>query len=157
MHMGPNPRRHLIAEFLASRAAVSQEQILEHLDSRGVSVTQATVSRDLAALGALKGHDGYRLPDQLRVRSEGTSAGDNVSGALREHAVDVVQADSIVVIRTIAGHAPLVGDVFDRSPPSGCVGTVAGDDTVFVATTSRTTAQRVARELREAMEGARVA
>lgn len=154
--MGPQRRRHLIAEFIASRAAASQEQILEHLSARGVSVTQATVSRDLAALGALKGHDGYMLPIQAGTGAGRQGGGDAISGALREHAIDVLQADSLVVIRTVAGHAPLVGDVFDRSLPNGCVGTVAGDDTVFVATTSRTTAGRVAGELRAAMEGAGV-
>jgi len=145
-------RRALIADLLRSGFARSQETIARELEAQGALVTQATVSRDLAALGAAKGRDGYYLPE-----SPMTLAPDDLSeleSTLRQHAVRISAADSLVVIKTAPGHAGLIGAVLDRTPPSGVVGTIAGDDTIFIATLSRAGAARLAAQLTETLEGA---
>lgn len=144
----------LMVDLLRRGGLQSQEQLVVALAHAGEPVTQATVSRDLAAIGAVRGPDGYRLPEVLGdpVRAGGDGA-DEVQGMVRRHAVSVVAASSVVVIKTAPGHAQMVATAFDRWPPEGVAGTVAGDDTIFLAAMSPDTAQRVAVELSEAMFG----
>lgn len=102
------------------------------LAEEGVEVTQATVSRDLAALGAVRAAGGYRLPDDP---TPGVG-GESLSRALRAHAVGFDLAATLVVVRTAPGHAPALASEIDRARPTGMVGCIAGDDTIFVATPS---------------------
>lgn len=139
--MVTNRRRQLIEQRLRSGPAESQQEIARALKSHGIRTTQATISRDLVALGALKGPSGYFLGDEPPPPE---AAGEVVDRAVAEHALSVVAADSIVVIRTSPGHANLLGAVIDRRPPDGVAGCIAGDDTLFLATMSAATARRVA-------------
>jgi len=135
-------RRQLLVSLLHDRTLHSQEEVVAALADEGVEVTQATVSRDLAALGVLKGPGGYRLPDDAARDARGGER--ELRDALREHVVSVAAADAMVVVRTPPGHADLLGVALDRSPPEGVVGTIAGDDTLFIATPSRGAAARLA-------------
>ncbi len=120
------------------------------LAERGVEVTQATVSRDLAAIGAIRGPQGYALPGEgalLSVTSE-----TELESTLRRHVVRIEVADALVVIRTAPGHAGLLGAAIDRRSPKGVVGTIAGDDTLFLATPSRSVAAKVVAFLESAVE-----
>jgi len=85
------------------------------------------------------------------------TANGRVASTLRGHGVDVQAAHSLVVVRTAPGHASVVADALDHSPPKECVGTIAGDDTVFIAAPSPTAAKRLAKELAAALEGAEAA
>lgn len=78
---------------------------------------------------------------------------DELHGVVRRHVVSAVVAHAMVVVRTAPGHAQMVASAFDRWPPSGVAGSVAGDDTIFLATTSPKIAERVAKELNHAMHG----
>ncbi len=114
---------------------------MAELAHAGEAVTQATVSRDLRALGAVKGPEGYMLP-------EGSSAAvpsipDELDRAIQERVIEIAQADSLVVVRTAPGHAHAVATVLDAARPRGLVGTVAGDDTILLACTSRAVARTV--------------
>jgi len=124
---------------------MSQEALVEALAEAGEPATQATVSRDLAAIGALKGPGGYRLPDEPASAPAAGSA--ELEAAVRRHVVRIDRADSLVVVRTAPGHAGLVGAALDRWPPEGMVGTVAGDDTIFIATPSSRAASALASTL----------
>ena len=93
-------------------------------------------------MGVLKGPRGYVLPDAaLFVPDAAPEASVSV---IRSHVLTAIVADSIVVLHTAPGHADVVAVELDRWPPRGVVGCIAGDDTVFLATTSRTAAQKVA-------------
>ena len=139
-------------DLLRQGPVPSQEDLAAALARWGEAVTQATVSRDLAAIGAVRGPDGYRLPDAPAdpVR---TAAPNEVAGMVRRHAVSVTPAHALVIVRTAPGHAQMVATAFDRWPPEGVEGTVAGDDTIFLATGSPDTARRIAAELTAAMLG----
>jgi len=131
--MGKQRRRELLIGMLRQGGAMSQESLAEMAARGGEPATQATISRDLAAIGAIKGPGGYRLA--------GSQVGERVdpgelAAIVRRHAVSVVRAGTLVVVRTAPGHAGLVGAALDRWPPEGAVGTIAGDDTIFVATGS---------------------
>jgi transcriptional regulator of arginine metabolism len=103
-------------------------------------VTQATVSRDLREIGVVKGPGGYLLPGKV-VGAEG---GDELSRAAREYLLEAEPAGTIAVLRTGAGQASALALRIDRAGMEDIVGTVAGDDTVFVATRSAHDARRIA-------------
>jgi transcriptional regulator of arginine metabolism len=136
-------RRHRIVHLVRNRAIGSQQELVELLEAEGESVTQATVSRDLRALGVTKGPSGYLPP-------EAVSGGAPVMGedALSNAIISITPADSLVVLRTVPGHAHAIGVLLDRMRPKGMVGCVAGDDTLFLATDSRVVARRLAANLK---------
>lgn len=148
-------RHHALRELLASRPASTQEELVAGLADEGMAVTQATVSRDLAALGAVRSPDGYRLPDpSAPFESRPQSVGDErLVSIVRRHLINATQADAIVVLRTAPGHANFVASELDAARPDGMVGCIAGDDTIFLATPSPTKAKAVAASM-SAMMGA---
>lgn len=143
------PRSDRIRDLLrliAEGRASSQKQIVESLGALGHRVTQATVSRDLHEVGAVKaridGSTSYRLPDHL-PHGDSDRTGRNLERSLREFALSVVTSGTMLVVRTAPGHAQLLARAIDLAEPQGVVGTVAGDDTIFVATTDVATADRL--------------
>lgn len=147
----PKQRRHeLIAHHLRLNEALTQQDLVELLTQAGESVTQATVSRDLSALGATKGPDGYKLSAGGHTR--GLEIDQNLTMLVRTHAFTIELAHNIVVIKTAPGHAQLLAVGFDRNPPKGLMGCLAGDDTIFLATQSPKTAKQVQTLLREHMK-----
>jgi transcriptional regulator of arginine metabolism len=140
-------RRRDLTRLLREGRASSQRDIVDELRSAGHEVTQATISRDLQELGALKVRtDGgfvYRLPDEM-PRGGGDLMTRNLLGTLEEFAVDVRQASNLVVVMTAPGHAAAVGRAIDLAPNDDVIGTVAGDDTIFVATPNTSAAARLA-------------
>lgn len=128
----------------------SQERLRERLAQFGVASTQATLSRDIRAIGVFKGPDGYHLPGvtpepENRVHAT-FGAGDGAVGA---YAIDVVPAGTLVIVHTAPGHAQVVALELDRYREPPVIGTVGGDDTVFVATPSVEKALEVAEILRK--------
>ena len=121
-------RRQAILDILAARPVARQSQFVELLRADGIEATQSSVSRDLRELGIAKLDDGY---GQLQARSEAPPAADVPAGYVRG-----VQTagNSLTVIRTATGAAQRVAVFLDRSDWPEIVGTVSGDDTIFVAT-----------------------
>jgi len=142
-------RRRDLTRLLREGRASSQKDIVDELRSAGHEVTQATISRDLQELGALKVRsDGgfvYRLPDEM-PRGGGDLMTRNLLRTLEEFAVDVRSASNLVVVMTAPGHAAAVGRAIDLAPNDDVIGTVAGDDTIFVATPDKAAALRLAAE-----------
>jgi transcriptional regulator of arginine metabolism len=127
-------RLRILAELIRSGAFVSQEELTEKLKELGFAVTQATISRDLEQLGAVKLKRGgvlsYALPDQLGAAD--WSAG-RLERILREFLVSIEAAGQLIVIRTPPGSAHLVASAIDHALLPEIAGTVSGDDTMFVA------------------------
>lgn len=130
----PTARRSRIASIIASQPITSQEQLREALATEGLVVTQATLSRDLADLGAIKqaGTDGrniYVLPDD----PEPAVAGDHRLGRiLADVLVGADHSGNIVVLRTPPGAAQYLASAIDHTGWDQIIGTVAGDDTVLI-------------------------
>ena len=122
-------RRRLVRQLLREMVVSSQEQLAALLAERGVTCTQATLSRDLRDMGVVRerGPDGFRYVMDTRTR---------YLAALREvvgmEIVDVRHNGSLVVLRTLAGRAQGVAAYLDEQKDPRVLGTVAGDDTVFV-------------------------
>ncbi|HEX2049046.1 MAG TPA: arginine repressor [Actinomycetota bacterium] len=140
-------RRGDLVRILRKGHASSQREIVKALRAAGHDVTQATVSRDLRAIGATKVRAGdelvYRLPDDGRA-APASLAPRGVAEVLAEFALDVRPAAALVVVTTAPGHAAAVARAIDLAGVDDVVGTVAGDDTVFVATARADAARRVA-------------
>ncbi len=141
-------RRHrAIADLIRASALASQEELAERLASLGYTVTQATISRDLEQIGAVKvrrdGHLIYALADEAR-----RGANPRLAAVFRDWVRSVDTAANLVVLRTPPGSAHLVGVVLDQSELSEIVGTICGDDTIFVACRSGEEAQALAMKLR---------
>ena len=127
-------RQKAIADLIRSQPIASQEDVTEKLAQLGFAVTQATVSRDLDQLGALKVKRGgmlsYALPDQI---GESDWSLERLERILREWVLSIEAAGNLLVVRTPPGSAHLVGSAIDNARPAEIVGTVSGDDTLFLA------------------------
>ena len=141
-------RRRDLLKILHEGSATSQNDIVEALRRAGHDVTQATVSRDLREVGATKVRIDssivYRLADEIPHGNGGDLVGRNLDRNLKEFAIDISPAANLVVVRTAPGHASAVGRAIDMAGLDEVVGTVAGDDTIFVATPSDEVATELA-------------
>lgn len=148
-------RRTRIAEILTMRDVHSQGELREILAAEGFSVTQATVSRDLVDLGAAKrivdGRAVYSLAPDGAVEA-GSEMG-RLGRAIHELVVAVDSSANIVVIRTPPGGAQYLASSIDRSLWPSVLGTVAGDDTVFLVTRDSAGGVQVAAEILGMAEG----
>ena len=150
-------RRQVILDLLASRPVGSQDQLRRLLDAKGLRVTQATLSRDLKDLSVFKGPSGYVLPGSGAGPGGGTLPGAGIAAAgtgalsepLRMYLLRAEQAGNLVVLRTRPGHASPLATEFDRAQVPGVVGTIAGDDTVFLAAESTARARALVRSARQ--------
>ena len=140
--MTKGARQHKIVELLARHQVRSQTELADLLAEAGVAVTQATLSRDLLDLDAVKvrvasGVLVYAVPAEGGDRTPVTAGESSASGArLARFAADLlVSADhsgNLVVLRTPPGAAQLLASALDKSELAGVLGTIAGDDTVLV-------------------------
>jgi len=125
-------RQRAIADLIRSTVLSSQEELADRLGSLGFAVTQATISRDLEQIGAVKvrrdGQLSYALPEAAR-----NGAPSRLAAVFRDWVRSVEAAGNLIVIRTPPGSAHLVGVVLDESALPEIVGTICGDDTIFVA------------------------
>lgn len=131
---GKKQRQHLVARLIAEHPVHNQLQLVELLAGEGITATQATVSRDLDDLGAIKirvpgSESVYAVPD---LPSEQVAPEDHLRRVFGEWVVEVASSLNIVVLRTPPGSAHVVGSALDRAGVPGVVGTVAGDDTLLV-------------------------
>ena len=126
-------RQHRIARLLAEGAVSNQSQLVEQLAEVGISATQATVSRDLEELGAIKvrapgGATMYAIPE---LPTDQLAPEDHLRRVLGEWLVDVERSGDLVVLRTPPGSAHVVASALDRAGLANLIGTVAGDDTLL--------------------------
>lgn len=132
--LGKPQRQHRIARLLEEQAISSQGQIVEMLAAEGVVATQATVSRDLEELGAVKvripgGAMAYAVPEHFK---DAASPDDFLRRVMGEFVVDVAHSANLVVLRTPPGSAHVIGSALDRAGYPDVLGTVAGDDTLIL-------------------------
>ncbi|HEY7202500.1 MAG TPA: hypothetical protein VIC57_19930 [Candidatus Dormibacteraeota bacterium] len=111
-------RQRAILDLVRRRPVHTQQELADALAERGISATQATVSRDIQELGLLRTGEGYRVGAPL------TTVSDLV--------LSMTRVQFLAVIRTPPGTANVVARSIDESQLDGVAGTVAGDDTIIV-------------------------
>lgn len=118
-----------IQTLLQKKMVGTQEEIREALHNQGFAVNQAKISRVLHKLGAIKMNEGdrivYRLPTELLSFSP--------KYYLQQLVLNISHNEALIVIHTAPGSAPCVARLLDQKSDIGILGTVAGDDTIFVA------------------------
>ena len=142
-------RQHRIQRLLEDQAVSTQEQLVELLAADGVVATQATVSRDLEDLGAIKvrvpgGETVYAVP---AMPKDAVAPEEHLRRVCSEWVVEVAHSANIVVLRTPPGSAHVVGSALDRTGLPDVLGTVAGDDTVLLVIAETSTGQSVAHRI----------
>lgn len=127
-------RRRRIRRLLTEGSITSQAELVELLQDEGFPVTQATVSRDLDALGAVKvrAADGSVRYSTAATPQELSEAEIRLRRAVNDFVDEIVVSGNLVVVRTPPGAAHLVAGAIDAAQVEGVLGTVAGDDTLMV-------------------------
>ena len=128
-----NDRQTILLEIIEQEAVETQEQLLRLLAERGVKCTQATVSRDIKQLHLVKeptGQGRYRYA--VSVHKTKLNFADKLRTIFRESVVSVEAAQNIVVLKTIEGMAQGAAFALDNMGDTDIVGTLAGDDTIFL-------------------------
>lgn len=126
-------RQQAIAKLIGQHAVTNQPQLVDLLAAGGIGATQATVSRDLEDLGAVKvrvpgGETVYAIPEYEPAR---IAPEDQLRRVMGEWVAEVRKSGDLVVLRTPPGCAHVVASALDRSGVPGLLGTVAGDDTLL--------------------------
>jgi transcriptional regulator of arginine metabolism len=150
---GKAARHSRILAIVSARNVRSQAELAKALDDEGFHVTQATLSRDLDELGAVKlrGPDGgapvYALPEEghpMRASAGGTS---RLARLLAELLVSADASGNLAVLRTPPGAAQFLASAMDRAALHDVVGTIAGDDTILVVAREPLTGSELARRI----------
>ncbi len=138
-------RQRAIRDLIEQRPIRTQQELAAALRERGFRATQATVSRDVAELGLGKGsregRSAYVLP--ARLRDAEVSGEDRLRRLLSDVPVEFRVADLLLIIKTLPGSAHAVAAALDRTRWPEIIGSIAGDDTVFVATGDRSSLRRL--------------
>lgn len=137
-------RLKLLTELLENGALSTQEELAQELTRQDFQVTQSTISRDLRRIGAIKAVDSsgrtvYRLTEE--------NAAPVMSTTLEGLVLDIAHNGSMIVVNTTPGSASLVARHLDAVTEYGVLGTIAGDDTIFVAPNSVRDIEKVMQKL----------
>ncbi len=138
-------RHRAIRDVVAARPIRTQQELAAALRDRGFSTTQATMSRDVAELGLVKaprdGTQAYALPTRL-VEAD-TSGEDRLRILFRQLPIEIREAGLLLVVKTLPGSAHPIAAALDRARWPEVAGSIAGDDTVFVACPDHPALKRV--------------
>ena len=145
-----NNRQTMILDIIAKENVETQEQLLEHLRQRGITSTQATISRDIKQLHLVKepaGHGAYKYAvSNTRAR---LNVADKLRTIFHESITSVESAQNIVVFKTLSGLAGGASEALDHMDVHGMLGTLAGENTVFVVMKDTASAETFCQEIRE--------
>ncbi len=144
-------RQQAISKLVAKHAVTNQPQLVDLLAADGIAATQATVSRDLEDLGAVKvrvpgGETVYAIPEYEPAR---IAPEDQLRRVMGEWVAEVRKSGHLVVLRTPPGCAHVVASALDRSGIPGLLGTVAGDDTLLCVAEESVGGEALAEKLRD--------
>ena len=145
-----NNRQTMILDIIAKEDVETQEQLLAHLRQRGITSTQATISRDIKQLHLVKepaGHGAYKYAvSNTRAR---LNVADKLRTIFHESITSVESAQNIVVFKTLSGLAGGASEALDHMDVNGMLGTLAGENTVFVVMKDTASAETFCQEIRE--------
>lgn len=138
-------RQDAIRRALRMRKIATQQDLVDTLKREGIDATQATLSRDLAELGVLR----VSRPEGAVYELEPVSAQANPQlHELGETILSLADNESMVVLRTRPGMASAVALAIDNTRMAECLGTLAGDDTIFATPARGVPTRRLAQQIR---------
>lgn len=157
-------RRELMIEIIRNNPVASQSELVEFLRERGIEVTQATVSRDLDEMGAVKtmspeGRLLYAVPAEGGEDRFWADESEDINARLvrvaEDTMVSVDHSGNLVVLRTPPGAAQYLASAFDHSHLHDVVGTIAGDDTILLVVAESSSGKAVADRLQQLIKNRR--
>jgi transcriptional regulator of arginine metabolism len=142
-------RHGAIRDIVAARPVRTQQELAAALAERGFRMTQATISRDVAELGLIKqsrkGMQVYALPPRLSEPE--ATAEERLRALLRDLPIELRESGLMLIVRTLPGSAHAIAATLDRMRWNEVAGSIAGDDTVFIACPDRTSLGRLRKRL----------
>ena len=138
-------RQNAILELVRTGTIASQEDLMRGLGSRKIEVSQSTLSRDIQELRLAKASGVYTVVEQEPAKV----SDDSLRHIVREFVVGIDVAQNIVVVKTGAGHASTVSQALDETGWPESIGTIAGENTVFIAVRSKRDGKKLERRIRE--------
>jgi transcriptional regulator of arginine metabolism len=136
-------RQAQILKLIRGRSISTQEELAERLAAGGIDASQVTLSRDIRELGLVKSAAGYHEPNGDALDTHR----DVLPRVLQEFLRDIRVAQNLVVLKTVPGGAQPVARALDSEERPEIVGTVAGDDTIFIAAPNTATARNLRKKL----------
>ena len=147
-----NSRHRKILEIISEYGVETQDELIERLRAFGIEVTQATISRDIRDLKLVKIAFGDRYKYAVAVASgDDARISAKYHNIIRETVIKVDYAENIVVIKTYPGMAQAAAEAVDNMNWGETVGSVAGDNTIFILLREREAAANFARRFRSAL------
>lgn len=147
--MGKPARQQLIMEVLQIGPLPNQDELRKTLKKHGMSVTQATLSRDIHEMGLVKTPEGYSLPETIHPADPGLPSTHRL---VREFVREVREAQNLLVVKTSVGSAQPVAAALDSEQFPESVGTIAGDDSILIVAPNNKAAKELAKRIREMIE-----
>lgn len=142
-------RQAALLDVVEHEPVRSQEQLRQRLAARGFDVTQATLSRDIKELGLLKRSSDGAYQSAAADQAPAATTMGTLARALTEFLVNIEPVQQLVVLKTGAGQAQLLGVAIDKARLDGVAGTLAGDDTILVIARDARAAQAVVKTLKD--------
>lgn len=142
-------RQQLILEIIESKPITTQEELARELEKRGISTTQATISRDIKELQLVKvpaGGDVYRYA-RPQNQMDSSRSQERLRRLFQDAVVSIDFSENIIVVHTLPGAAQGVASAIDQAGWREIIGTVAGDDTIFVIVKPRDVVMQVVEKL----------
>ena len=148
-----NDRQNKIIEIISKNNVDTQELLLDLLKKEGYDVTQATVSRDIKELNIVKisvkdlGYK-YAIKD-----TDDQKPGAKYTNILRESLISVTPSNSLIIVKTYSGMANAAAAAIDFLWHHSILGSIAGDDTIFVATSDKGVSDEISAKIRDIASG----
>jgi transcriptional regulator of arginine metabolism len=139
-------RHNAIIDIIRGGDIASQEELMVGLKARHIDVSQSTLSRDIQELRLAKTGGVYTVVDAEPV---GKTSDESFRRIIREFLVDIAVAQNIVVVKTGPGHASTVSQALDDAGWPEAIGTIAGENTVFIAAKSEKDGRKLESRIRE--------
>ncbi len=138
-------------ELISTYDIETQSELARRLAAMGIRTTQATLSRDIRALGLSKEPSASGRQRYVAAKNRAVDTKERLRSIFRECVVSVTRAQNLVVIKTLPGLAPAACAAIDRMDIPGLAGTIAGDDTAFLALSDDDAAEALCRNMRRGL------
>lgn len=152
--MTKKERQKIILELVNEFEIDTQEELTEKLTEKGVSVTQATVSRDINELNLIKIAGKHKKFKYSQVDIKSTELSEKIVGLFREIVTSVTGVNNLIILKTLSGNAQAAAMIIDKMSMQQVLGSIAGDDTLLIVSKSNLDAEITLKRLKEMMSNA---
>ena len=153
MKINKKDRQSIILDIINTEEISTQEELVIALKDKGLNVTQATVSRDIKELNIVKANTSSGTQIFVAMKTVDDPNTDRLLKVFSEAIVSSSTTDCLIILKTLPGMAPACASAVDAMHLRQIAGTLAGDDTIFVAVSSGADIARVERDLMQFSNG----